>query len=201
MGDEVLVRHLLGWDDVVDGNEPSWNPGEILTREDVLSFLQHFEGVLCLYSSGEECLYSQYQFRFSGESEDVGVSVCPDSGDVFSVIPENAVVDTGIKILPGECVGGGGIFIKIPSPNALGASRTLPFSIGLKRVLRLYGKGKKLFVPVLNVQDVSGYESRLASVSIYSVDVEELGHYAEKELNRLVETVQQKLHSLFMDMG
>ena len=201
MGDDVLARHLLGWDEVVDGNEPSWSPGEILTREDVLSFLQHFEAVLCIYSPETAGLYSQYRFEFPDEPETGGISLSSDAGSAFSSLPPDAVVDTGIKILPGECVGGRGIYIKVPSPNALGASRTLPFAIGLKRVLRLYGKGKKLFAPVLNLQDVKLYESRLASVSVYSIDLESLGHYEESELNRLVETVQQKLHSLFMDMG
>ncbi|WP_133060449.1 hypothetical protein [Parendozoicomonas haliclonae] len=196
MGDDVLSEHARGWERVIAEGELQWNPGALLTRQDEMRFLERFAAMMCLYSPVENSLFSRYSFQFPECGGD-SVSYRIEGDGVFAGIPEAVVKDSGIRVMPGECVGGDGLYLKVPGRNRLAPSRTLPFMAGLKRILAGYRNEERLFLPVIHLDDIRDFESRLATVAIYYVDGQGLQNYDSGRLMRLAGTVQQKLHSLF----
>ena len=117
------------WVELEGQTDLDWDLDAITNRQEAIDFLLHFENRLCVYSGYVEKLYSRYSFVVP-EQEHGSITILPDEmawHDTFHDIPADAVLPTGIHILPGEVLGASGLYLKIPGEHRLSPSHELPF--------------------------------------------------------------------------
>ncbi len=85
-----------------------WTIGNTKYAEGSIRFLKRFETSLCLFSNTVAQLYSNYEMvPVVGSSGIVALSNPHAYHDTFSNIDHNAIVPTGIRIIPSEYIGKG----------------------------------------------------------------------------------------------
>ncbi|ROR97950.1 hypothetical protein EDC56_3619 [Sinobacterium caligoides] len=181
--------------------ELNWDLHAITNRDEAIDFLRRFENKLCIYSSFVNIIYSSYQFLIP-DNANYEISVLPSQiahHDNFHRIPKEAVVDTGIFLYPGECSGDSGLFIKIPCPLGLVSSREMPFKAGLLDVIKQFQARDEIFLPIVIKGSLREYESRVPSLHLHTIDLKQLSHLSELELESLQRVVVDNLMKIFKD--
>lgn len=171
---EAIVN--AGWQDLLEQDDLDWDLGSIDDRAAALHFLARFEGCFCLYSRADQRLYTKYRFVIpENDEQPVMVLLTGDSsGDSIRNLPLDVVVDTGISVFPGECVGASGLYLKIPARNRLVGSREVPFQVGLKKLVNRYLTLGNDFLPVLVREELDDFEQGMPALTLHTLDVSQL---------------------------
>lgn len=177
----------------------AWDQQAITDRNEALAFLQKFESRLCIYSVYEEALYGQYSFVMPS-TDRASITILPKEhawSATFQDIPAVAIEPTGVHILPGDVVGCGGVYLKIPNQRRLLASIELPFQEGLCLLIKRYREHNDEFLPVLLKSDLRCYESRMPSLALHRINPALLTNMSAENLRLLRKAVVGRLLGLF----
>lgn len=178
-----------------------WDLGSISNRREAIEFLLRFENRLCIYSGFVEKLYTSYSFVVPDEDKG-SLTILPDERnwhDTLHGIPEEAVEETGIHIMPGETMGHAGLYLKVPGLNRLAGSKELPFREGLKELVARYRAAGDTFLPVLIKGDLREYESRLPSLHLHRIRLDRLEHLSVLSRQTIKGAIADHLIALFRD--
>ncbi|WP_044873482.1 hypothetical protein [Pseudomonas sp. LFM046] len=176
-----------------------WDLDALTSRQEAIDFLLRFENRLCVYSAFVEKLYSNYSFVVP-EEEHGSITILPDERawhDTFHEIPVDAVLPTGIHILPGEVLGETGLYLKIPGEHRLSPSHELPFQDGLKLLIQRYQARGQQFLPVLAKGDLREYEARMPSLPLHRIDVARLKQHSRLDVENIKGAIAEHLIGLF----
>ncbi|WP_211824121.1 hypothetical protein [Kistimonas asteriae] len=199
MSQSVEAVADASWRDLLEQDELDWELGSIDDRAAALHFLARFEGCFCLYSRADQQLYTQYRFVIPENDEQPVMVLLPDDGSDDSVrdLPLDAVVDTGITVFPGECVGASGLYLKIPARNRLVGSREVPFQVGLKKLVNRYLTLGHDFLPVLVREELDDFEQGMPALTLHTLDVSQLSEVPAIDVVQIREVIVKNLVRLY----
>ena len=134
--------HLSMEEDNVETELPqnpdlAWDLDDFNNRQRATDFVMQFEHTMCVYSPTVQQLYTNYNMFFPKEWERKLV-ILPDPTafhDTFFYIDSQAVVATGLYIIPGELVRKPGLFLSNVSAGHTLGMRQIPFEAGMRAIM------------------------------------------------------------------
>lgn len=172
-----------------------WDMHEFSQRELAAEFVKRFENKLCVYSSSVEQLYSNYNIYFP-EDENRKMVILPNPyahHDTFQGIPEEAIITTGMSILPGELIGKKGLHLSIPFKSGKSKKiRIVPLQAGLRAINNSRPAGKP-FLPIVMKGDLREIENRVPSLHLHTVELDKLKSRSELERNGIRKAIAERL--------
>jgi hypothetical protein len=175
-----------------------WDLDSFQRRQLAADFIKRFENKLCVYSSSVEQLYTNYGIYFP-EEESRKMVILPDPyayHDTFQNVPEQAVVRTGMNIVPGELVGKNGLYLTVPVKSGDGRQAKV---IALQAALRLIGERRgpdDPFLPVLVKGDLREFKQRAPMLHLHCVQLNKLGRRSELERSSIRRVITAKLPAI-----
>lgn len=175
-----------------------WDLDSFKRRQLAADFIKRFENKLCVYSSSVEQLYTNYNIYFP-EEEHRKMVILPDPyayHDTFQNVPEQAVVKTGMNIVPGELVGKRGLYLTVPVKSGDGRQAKV---IALQAALRLIGERRSPddpFLPVLVKGDLREFKQQAPMLHLHCVQLGKLGGRSELERSGIRQVITAKLPTI-----
>lgn len=173
-----------------------WSLGAEEYCQQVARFLRRFESRLCVFSSKVDQLYSNYELM-AVHDEQSKMVVLPNPyayHDTFNHVDSEAVVPTGMFIIPGEASGGGGLMLAYRSQNT-GRLNGLPLGQALKRI-QSQCSARHPFLPVIMNTDLQMIEDRKPVMHLHRVKLQRLQTLSEFQREDLSESIQEKMAAL-----
>lgn len=172
-----------------------WEMDEFYQRNLATEFVKRFENKLCVYSGSVEQLYSNYNIYFP-EDENRKMVILPNPyahHDTFQGVPEEAIITTGLCIVPGELIGKQGLHLTIPfrSGNSK-KTRVVPLHAGL-RAINNSRPAEKPFLPILMKGDLREIERRVPSLHLHTIALERLENRSALERSGIKQAISEKL--------
>jgi hypothetical protein len=176
----------------------AWDLDEFANRERAMEFVQQFETTMCVYSPSVEQLYTNYHMHFPQELQRKLV-ILPDPmafHDTFFRIQPEAVVSTGLYIVPGELVGRHGLHLaNVKEDRSLG-DRQVPFHAGMRAIRRKRPDGDE-FLPVLAKGDLREFEEAWPVLHLHRVKPQVLDLISDLDKSSIASVINEKLEGLF----
>lgn len=177
----------------------AWDLDDFNHRERAMEFVKQFETTMCVYSSSVEQLYTNYRMFFPQEWERKLV-ILPDPTafhDTFYHIQAEAVVSTGLYIVPGELVSKQGLYLANVKGDRTLSKRRVPFEAGLKAIMKRRA-GDDDFLPVLAKGDLREFEQSWPVLHLHRIKPKVLERISDLDRHQLSTVITEKLDSLFM---
>ena len=115
-----------------------WNLKHLTEKEKAANFLRLFERSLCVFSTSVSQLYADYSIsKINHQAGNLVVLPNPYAAhDTFQSVTGEAVVGTGLFIVPGEAVGKESGLYLMKHNRKLGKFSSLPLAAGIERVVQ-----------------------------------------------------------------
>ena len=181
-----------------DNPDLAWDLGSINNSNRARDFVMQFEQTLCVYSRTVKQVYSSYSMHFPRQLERKLV-LLPDPNafhDTFYHINPEAVMATGIYIIPGELVDRQGLQLANVGEGRKLGQRQVPFEKGVRAISQKRPDSDP-FLPILVKGDLREFDSEWPVLHLHRVRLPSLSDRSELERNSLGDTVQEKLEALF----
>ena len=175
-----------------------WDLDHFQRRQVAADFIKRFENRLCVYSGSVQQLYTNYHIFFP-EEESRRMVILPDPyafHDTFQNIPEEAVVKTGMNIIPGEVAGKSGLYLTVPQKTADGVKSKV---IALQTALRVINERRapnNPFLPVLVKGDLREFKQRMPMLHLHCIRLDGLGLRSQLERDSLRRVIIGKLPTI-----
>jgi len=177
----------------------AWDLEDFNDRQRAMDFVMQFESTLCVYSPSVEQLYTNYNMFFPKEWERKMV-ILPDPNafhDTFFHIAAEAVVATGLYIIPGELIDQDGLFLaNVREDRSLG-ERRIPFQIGMRAIISNRPEDDP-FLPVLAKGDLREFDDSWPVMHLHRIKPKVLAEISELDRTSLSSVISEKLDSLFV---
>ncbi len=177
----------------------AWDLAEFSDRDRAMEFVQQFESTMCVYSPSVEQLYTNYRMFFPQEWQRKLV-ILPDPmafHDTFFNIQTDAVVSTGLYIIPGEMVGRQGLYLaNVREDRSLG-ERQVPFQAGIQAIMK-HRPADDQFLPVLAKGDLREFEEAWPVLHLHRLKTKILEKISDLDRSSLTSVIHEKLESLFV---
>jgi len=176
----------------------SWDLGSINNTNRARDFVMQFEETLCVYSRTVKQIYSTYTMHFPRQIERKLV-ILPDPNafhDTYYHINPEAVMATGIYIIPGDLVDRQGLQLANVGEGRKLGQRQVPFEKGVRAIAQKRPDSDP-FLPILVKGDLREFDSEWPVLHLHRLRLDSLGDRSELERNSVRETVQEKLEALF----
>jgi hypothetical protein len=178
----------------------AWDLDEFSHRERAMEFVRQFETTMCVYSPSVEQLYSSYSMYFPMELQRKLV-ILPDPHayhDTFFRIQTQAVVATGLYIVPGELIGGSGLYLaNVQDEDRTLGDRQVPFEAGVRAIMA-NRPGDDPFLPVLAKGDLREFQQSWPVLHLHRLKPKVLAEISDLDRNSLANVINEKLESLFL---
>lgn len=181
-----------------DNPDLSWDLGSINNTNRARDFVMQFEQTLCVYSRTVKQIYSTYTMHFPRQIERKLV-ILPDPNafhDTYYHINPEAVMATGIYIIPGDLVDRQGLQLANVGAGRKLGQRQVPFEKGVRAIAQKRPDSDP-FLPILVKGDLREFDSEWPVLHLHRVRLDSLGDRSELERNSIRDTVQEKLEALF----
>ena len=185
--------------DLSQNPDLAWDLDDFSDRDRAMDFVMQFESTLCVYSPSVEQLYTNYNMFFPKEFERKMV-ILPDPNafhDTFFYIAPEAVVATGLYIIPGELVGKDGLFLANVKEDRTLGDRQIPFEIGMRAIIANRPEDDP-FLPVLAKGDLREFDDSWPVMHLHRVKPKVLAEISELDRSSLGNVISEKLDSLFV---
>lgn len=185
--------------DLPENPDLAWDLDDFNHRERAMEFVKQFETTMCVYSPSVEQLYTNYRMYFPQEWQRKLV-ILPDPTafhDTFFHIQAEAVVATGLYIVPGELVGRSGLFLANVKENRTLGTRQVPFEAGLRAITQKRA-GDDDFLPVLAKGDLREFEESWPVLHLHRIKPRVLERISDLDRGSLASVIREKLESLFV---
>jgi hypothetical protein len=177
----------------------SWDLDDFNDRDQAMEFVSQFETTMCVYSTSVQQLYTNYRMYFPQEWQRKLV-ILPDPNafhDTFFNIESEAVVATGLYVVPGALVGKPGLYLANVQENRTLGERQVPFEPGLRAIMQSR-PGNGAFLPVLAKGDLRSLERTWPVLHLHRIKPGALQRFSDLDRASLVAVIQEKLESLFL---
>ena len=184
--------------ELAENPDLQWDLEDFNHRERAMEFVKQFETTMCVYSPSVEQLYTNYRMYFPQEWQRRLV-ILPDPTafhDTFFHIQAEAVVSTGLYIVPGELLGNNGLYLANVKEDRTLGSRQVPFEAGM-RAIRKKRAGDDDFLPVLAKGDLREFEESWPVLHLHRVKPKVLERISDLDRNSLASVINERLESLF----
>jgi hypothetical protein len=184
---------------VPDNPDLTWDLDDFSDRDQAMEFVTQFETTMCVYSASIQQLYTNYRMYFPEEWQRKLV-ILPDPNayhDTFFHIEPEAVVATGLYIVPGPLLGKAGLYLANVRQNRTLGERQVPFEAGLRAIMRSR-PGDGAFLPVLAKGDLRSLERTWPVLHLHRLKTGALQQFSELDRASLEAVIQEKLESLFL---
>ena len=174
-----------------------WTIGTKVYLESAVGFLKRFESALCLFSSSVRQLYTNYEIvRVSNSSNRMVALPNPYAfHDTFNNVLGDAVVPTGMRIVPSEFNGSGEEdLLLVYKSKRYGTTKAVPLRQGLKALEKHYGKGN--FLPVMINKDLQFINNKTPAMHLHRVDINKLNHLSDFQRSDLRLAIEDKMATL-----
>jgi hypothetical protein len=185
--------------DLSQNPDLAWDLDDFSDRDKAMDFVMQFESTLCVYSPSVEQLYTNYNMFFPKEFERKMV-ILPDPNafhDTFFYIAPEAVVATGLYIIPGELIGKEGLFLANVKEDRTLGDRQIPFEIGMRAIIANRPEDDP-FLPVLAKGDLREFDDSWPVMHLHRVKPKVLAEISELDRSSLGKVISEKLDSLFV---
>lgn len=175
-----------------DNKDLVWDLDTFSQRQQAIDFVMGFENKLCVYSSSVEQLYTNYNLFFPKE-ENRKLVVLPNPyahHDTYNSIPEQAIVATGLNVIPGEMVGKRGTHLSIPFRSGKTRYRAVPIQVGL-RVVNQHRPPENPLLPVVMKGDLRELNASTPCLHLHSINLD--------SLTRISNLEQQTIRKVIID--
>ncbi len=180
----------------------SWELEKTLNRDRAKAFVLQFESTLCVYSASVEQLYSTYNLYFPEESQRRMV-VLPDPAafhDTYNGIAEEAVLATGLHILPGELIGERGLYLANVGADRTLGRRKLPFAPAIRAIVGRRPEGDP-FLPVLVKGDLRDYNNAWPMLHLHRIRLGALTERSALDRTNVRNAITEKMDALLEMAG
>lgn len=180
----------------------AWDLDEFNHRERAMEFVRQFEATMCVYSPSVEQLYTNYKMFFPQEVQRKLV-ILPDPmafHDTFFHIQPEAVVSTGLYIVPGELVNKSGLYLANVRRDRTLGDRQIPFVAGMRAIIDKRPQDDQ-FLPVLAKGDLREFEQAWPVLHLHRIKPRVLARISDLDRNSLASVIAEKLDSLFVAHG
>jgi hypothetical protein len=177
----------------------AWDLDDFSHRERAIAFVKQFETTMCVYSPSVEQLYTSYRIYFPQEAQRKMV-ILPDPAafhDTFFHIQNEAVVSTGLHIIPGELVDKPGLYLANVKENRSLGDRQVPFEAGLRAIMKKRANDDQ-FLPVLAKGDLREFEQSWPVLHLHRIKPRVLERVSDLDRHSLSTVINEKLESLFL---
>jgi hypothetical protein len=176
-----------------DNKDLVWDLDTFNQRKKAVDFVMGFENKLCVYSSTVEQLYTNYNIFFPKE-EDRKLVILPNPyspHDTYNGIPSNAVVPTGMEIIPGLYQEKTSLFLRIPFKSGQVKYRTVPLQFGLKIIKQQ--RPNKPFLPVLMKGDLRELDASTPCLHLHAILLDRLQDHSTLERSGIHKVIEERL--------
>jgi hypothetical protein len=177
----------------------AWDLDDFNHRERAMAFVKRFESTMCVYSPSVEQLYTNYRMYFPQEWQRKLV-ILPDPTafhDTFFHIQSEAVVSTGLYIVPGELLDKPGLYLANVKENRTLGDRQVPFEAGLRAIMKKRA-GDDEFLPVLAKGDLREFEQSWPVLHLHRIKPKVLDRISALDRNSLATVIHERLEGLFL---
>lgn len=171
-----------------------WDLDAFKQRQQAIEFVMGFENKLCVYSSSVGQLYTNYNLFFPKE-ESRKLVVLPNPyahHDTYHGIPEEAIVATGLNIIPGATLGKTGTFLTIPFRSGKTTYRTVPLQVGL-RVVNQHRPPDKPLLPILMKGDLRELNASTPCLHLHSISLDRLNGLSGMERQSVRKVIAERM--------
>mgnify|MGYP000349714703 FL=1 len=174
-----------------------WNLDKIKKRQLAIDFIKKFEGKFCVYSSSVEQFYTNYTMNFlSGESTKMVILPNPYAfHDTFNGINDDAIIETGLNIIPGETLNRQGLYLMISYKNQPGRATPIPLKPALQKMLNTR-RATDPFLPMLAKGDLREFNDSMPCLHLHRVKLSNLEGISDFERSSVKEAIFDKLSEL-----
>jgi len=175
-------------------NDLQWDLSDIHDKSAAKDFVLKFQKALCVYSPSVEQVYSNYGIFFPRDENSKMVVLPNDQAyhDTFQHINREAVVKTGLHIIPGQIIRKEGLQLAIPSKKDPNQLKFMPFKNGLLGILKQINKADP-FLPILAKGDLREFEAKHPSLHLHKIQLSQLTDRSALERSSLKTTIKEKL--------
>ncbi len=177
----------------------AWDLDDFNDRDRAMDFVRQFETTMCVYSPSVEQLYTNYTMFFPEEWQRKLV-ILPDPmafHDTFFHIQPEAVVSTGLYIVPGELVGKPGLYLANVKEDRTLGERQIPFRAGIEAIMKNRPRDDQ-FLPVLAKGDLRELEQAWPVLHLHRIKPRVLARISDLDRASLASVINEKLESLFV---
>lgn len=185
--------------DLSQNPDLAWDLDDFTDRDRAMDFVMQFESTLCVYSPSVEQLYTNYNMFFPKEFERKMV-ILPDPNafhDTFFYIAQEAVVATGLYVIPGELVDKEGLYLANVKEDRTLGDRQIPFILGMRAIMANRPPDDP-FLPVLAKGDLREFDDSWPVMHLHRVKPKVLAEISELDRSSLGSVISEKLDSLFV---
>lgn len=181
-----------------DNPDLAWDL-DFSNRQRAQDFVMQFESTLCVYSPSVQQVYTTYNMYFP-KDWDRKLVILPDPSafhDTFNFIGHDAVVATGLYIIPGELIEKDGLYLANVDENRAMGDRQVPFEPGIKTIMANRPDDDP-FLPVLAKGDLREFEQSWPVLHLHRIKPSVLKELSEFDRASLRSVVSEKMESLFL---
>ncbi len=174
-----------------------WNLDTIKQRKLAIDFVTKFEGHFCVYSSSVEQFYTNYTMNFlSGEATKMVILPNPYAyHDTFNGINSEAILETGLNIIPGITLKRKGLYLLISYKNQPGRATPIPLKPALQKMLNT-ARAADPFLPILAKGDLREFNEQMPCLHLHRIKLGNLKGISEFERSSVKEAIMDKLSDL-----
>lgn len=187
---------VSGTEDMRAPDHLIWRLTHFNNHRRAIDFVQQFQDTLCVYSGPVQQLYTNYEISVP-EQDDRSLIILPNPyayHDTFNGIPEEAVKQTGITIVPGDLLGKKGLFMTLPMRDGTGkrVMRNVPLKVGLLTLMR-QGKPEAPFLPVITKGDLRAFRKDSPCLHLQRIVPQEIRERSAMEVSSIRRVILEKL--------
>lgn len=171
-----------------------WDLNTFRQRQRAIDFVMSFENKICVYSQSVEQLYTNYNLYFP-EEENRKIVVLPNPyahHDTYHGINEEAIVSTGLNIVPGASFGRSGAFLTIPFKGGRTRYRAVPLQVGL-RVVNQHRPPDKPLLPILMKGDLRELNASTPCLHLHSINLDRVDRLSEMERRSIQRVIAERM--------
>lgn len=170
-----------------------WNLAGIVYKEKAVNFLKRFEESLCVFSGSVEQVYASYNiWPVTADNSKLLVLPNPNAHhDTYQAVSADAVVKTGLFIVPGEAVGRTGLLLAKRNP-ATGKLQFAPLADGLLKVASQMPADEP-FLPVITNKDLRELNKSAPILHLHRVKPSLLKDLSSFDAGSLLNTIRNKM--------
>ncbi|MGI9326849.1 MAG: hypothetical protein ACR2PZ_16640 [Pseudomonadales bacterium] len=182
---------------VTENPDLAWDL-DFIHQQRARDFVLQFEETLCVFSASVRQIYSNYNMYFP-KDWDSRLVILPNPSafhDTFSFIDREAVLATGLYIIPGDMIEKRGLYLANVDQNRTLGKRQVPFEMGIRAIMNKRPNDDP-FVPILAKGDLREFEQSWPVLHLHRVKLGALEDISEHDRNSIANVVHEKLESLF----
>lgn len=181
-----------------DGNKDLvWDLDQFKQRKLAQDFVLQFENRVCVYSGSVEQIYTNYNVFFPKE-ENRKLVILPNPfahHDIFHNVPEEAVLPTGLMIVPDYFSAKQKMMLRIPLRKGSEPYRLVPLNAGL-RLINGRRPADQPLLPMLVKGDLRELDESTPSLHLHSINLKRVGNLSAMEIAGIRAVILDKMDQL-----